>query len=80
MADTDGSRWGPLRLDLAGEVRDLVGVLDRRDIAVRVDDRDPGRVIAPIFETSKAVEQDRCRGTGAGVADDAAHRTSLERT
>ena len=80
VSDADGAGRGSLRLDLAGEVSDLVGVLDGGDIAVGVDDRDPGRVVAPILETPQAVEQDRCRGTRAGVADDAAHRTSLERT
>ena len=80
VADADRARRRALGLDLAGEVSDLVGVLDRRDVAVRVDDRDPGRVVAPVLETAKAVEQDRCCGTGAGVADDAAHGTSLERT
>src|ERR1700680_2459496 len=50
-----------------------MGVLHRGDVAGGVDDRDPGGVVATILEAPKAVEQDRSCGTGAGVADDAAH-------
>src|SRR6202035_2880826 len=80
MSDADRAGGRPLGFDLAGEVSDLVGVLDGRDVPGSIDDRDPGRVVAPILETAKAVEQHGRRGAGAGVADDAAHGTSLERT
>ena len=79
MADAHRAGRGALRLDLEGEVGDLVRVLDGADVTGRVDDRDAGGVVAAVLEPAQAVEQDWRRGTGAGVADDAAHGTSLER-
>src|SRR5258708_2704775 len=38
-----------------------------------VQHRDPGRVVAAVFETTKALENDGAGLTGADVADDATH-------
>jgi hypothetical protein len=56
------------RVELAGAPRHLHGTTG--------DDRDPGRVVAPVLELGHAVEQDGqglVRAGAADVANDAAH-------
>ena len=67
--------------DRGREVRELAGLLLDEQVAVLVDERDPGRVVAAVFEPLQALDQDRPRFTGPGIADDSAHsRTFLLRS
>ena len=61
------------------EVRELAGLLLDEQVAVLVDEGDPGRVVAAVLEPLEALDQDRPRLPGPGVADDAAHVAVLLR-
>ena len=55
------------------EVGQLAGPLLDEQVAVLVDERDPGRVVAAVLEALQALDEDGARLTRTGVADDAAH-------
>ena len=55
------------------EVGELAGLLLDEQVAVLVDEGDPGRVVAAVLEPLEALDEDRPRLPGPGVADDSAH-------
>ena len=55
------------------QVGQLAGPLLDEEVAVLVDERDAGRIVAAVFETLQTLDEDRSRLTWSGVADDAAH-------
>ena len=55
------------------EVDQLAGPLLHEHLAVLVDQRDPGRVVAAVLEAGQPLDQDGAGLAGTGVADDAAH-------
>ena len=55
------------------EVGELAGLLLDEQVARLIDERDPGRVVAPVFEPLQALDEDGPRLTRADIADDAAH-------
>ena len=55
------------------EVGELARLLLDEQVALLVDERDPGGVVAAVLEPPEALDQDRARLAGTGVADDAAH-------
>ena len=55
------------------EVGQLAGLLLDEQVAGLVDEGDPGGVVAAVLEPLEALDQDRARLPGAGVADDSAH-------
>jgi len=56
-----------------GEIGELAGLLLDEESALLIHERDPGRIVAAILETAQAFQEDRARGAGSGIADDAAH-------
>ena len=59
--------------DRGREVRQLAGLLLDEQVAVLVDEGDPGRVVPAVLESLQALHEDGTRLAGAGIADDAAH-------
>ena len=71
MADADRTAGGLFGQD-AGEIVDTAGFLAEFEFA-GVQDAEAGGVVAAIFETAKAFEDDVLGGFLADVADDATH-------
>ena len=59
--------------DRGREVRELAGLLLDEQVAVLVDERNPGRVIPAVLEPLQPFDEDRARLAGTRVADDPAH-------
>ena len=55
------------------EVGELARLLLDEQVALLVDEGDPGRVVAAVLEPPETLDQDGARLTRAGIADDAAH-------
>jgi hypothetical protein len=66
-------RMGRPPVERGLEVCQLAGLLLDEEVALLVDERDPGRVVAPVLEAFQAFDEDRPGLAGPGVADDAAH-------
>ena len=64
-----GSPIGDRRL----QVGQLACALLDEQVTLIVHERDPGRVVAAIFEAFEALDQDRAGLARSRVADDAAH-------
>jgi hypothetical protein len=62
----------PVR-DRVLEVRELARLLLDEQVSLLVDEGDPGGVVAPVLQPAEALDEDRSRLAGTGVADDAAH-------
>ena len=72
VGEPDGGVRGPVG-DGGLEVDQLAGALLDEQVAGIVHERDPGRVVATVLEPFEALDEDRTRLPGPGVADDAAH-------
>ena len=59
--------------DRGRQVRQLAGLLLDEQVAVLVDEGDPGRVIPAVLEPLQPFDENRARLAGTRVADDAAH-------
>ncbi len=72
MGQADRRVRGPVG-DGRLEVGQLARPLLDEQVAGVVDQGDPGRVVAAILESAKALDQDRTRLTRSGIADDPTH-------
>ena len=71
-ADVAGGEWRPVA-DLGFEGADAADGAADVHLALAVDDRDPRRVIPPVFQTLEAFDQKWLRNLAPDVRDNPAH-------
>jgi hypothetical protein len=78
VTDAEGASEGVVG-DESFEVAELAGGAAELELAVGgAGDGDAGGVIAAVFETAQAFDDDGDGGIGANVSDDSTHGTSVD--
>src|SRR3989454_8403556 len=78
MGQAERRVGGPVS-DRRAEVGELAGLLLDEEVAVLVDEGDPGRVVAAVLESPQALDEDGPGLPGTGVSDDSAHAGRVSR-
>ncbi len=72
VGDTDRRIGGPA-IERGPQIEELAGPLLDEERAEVVDERDPGRIVAAIFQPGQTLHQDGGRLARTRIADDSAH-------